>query len=104
MAARNGSQTVLPVISGGEFGYQKVNVATQQRDPKSFLNWTERMLRLRLRSPEFGTSECEWLQASHPAVLAHCCRGEQSSIFAVHNLSGQRVETTVELGRKAEGL
>jgi maltose alpha-D-glucosyltransferase / alpha-amylase len=96
--------TVLPVISRGEFGYKKVNVATQQRDPGSFLNWIERMLRLRLRSPEFGTSRCEWLQASHPAVLAHCCRGERSSIFAVHNLSGKKVEATVELGRKVEGL
>lgn len=96
-------RTVLPVIGRGEFGYQRVNVATQQRYTESFLNWMERMLRLRLRSPEFGTSGCEWLQASDPAVPAHCCRAEESSIFAVHNLSSKRVEATVELGRTVEG-
>ena len=62
------------------------------------------MTRLRLRSPEFGTSRCEWLEARDPAVLAHCCRGEKSSVIAVHNLSEREVETTIELGRKVEGL
>jgi len=57
-----------------------------------------------MRSPEFGTSRCEWLKVNHQAVLAHCCRGEQSSLIAVHNLSGQHVEVTVEFGRKVEGL
>jgi maltose alpha-D-glucosyltransferase/alpha-amylase len=95
---------VLPVVSGGEYGYEKVNVAAEQRDPESFLNWMERMTRLRLRCPEFGTSRCEWLEASHPAVLAHCCRGEKSSVFAEHNLSGREVETTIKLGRNVEGL
>ena len=107
--ARNGGfssaqQVVLPVISGGDFGYEKVNVTAEQRDPGSFLNWIERMTRLRLRSPEFGTSRCEWLEASDPAVLAHCCQGEESRIVAVHNLSGREVETTVQLGCELEEL
>jgi maltose alpha-D-glucosyltransferase/alpha-amylase len=93
---------VLPVISGGEFGYENVSVAAEQRDPTSFLNWTERMTRLRMRSPEFGTSQCEWLDTSDPAVLAHCCSGEHSSVFAVHNLSGRELETSIDLGRKMD--
>jgi maltose alpha-D-glucosyltransferase / alpha-amylase len=95
---------VLPVVHGGDFGYERVNVADQQRDPASLLNWMEHMTRLRLRSPEFGNAECEWLETSDPAVLAHCCRGERSSIFAVHNLSGRDVDVTVTLGRKVAGL
>ena len=95
---------VLPVISGGEFGYEKVNVAAEQRDPQSFLNWIERMTRLRLRCPEFGTSQCEWLDTSDPAVLAHSCRGERSSLLAVHNLSGRDVEVTVNFGRNLKTL
>ena len=42
---------ILPIVTGGEFGYEKVNVTAQERDPNSFLNWVERMARLRLRSP-----------------------------------------------------
>lgn len=97
-------ELVLPVIGEGEFGYQKVNVAAEQRDPNSFLNWIERMTRLRMRSPEFGTARCQWLEASDPAVLAHCCLGEHSSVFALHNLSGREVEVEVDLGRKVDGL
>jgi maltose alpha-D-glucosyltransferase / alpha-amylase len=107
--ARNGGfspaeKTVLPVVSGGEYGYEKVNVAAEERDAESFLNWTERMTRLRLRCPEFGTSQCEWLETSDPAVLAHCCQGEKSTLLAVHNLSGREVEVTIKVGRKLEGL
>jgi maltose alpha-D-glucosyltransferase/alpha-amylase len=94
----------LPAIQGGEFGYEKVNVAAQQRDPGSFLNWLERMARLRMRSPEFGTAQCEWLETTDPAVLAHGCSGEHSCVFAIHNLSGRELDVQVKLGRKVEGL
>jgi maltose alpha-D-glucosyltransferase/alpha-amylase len=90
---------VLPVVSGGDFGYEKVNVAAQQRDPESFLNWIERMTRLRLRTPEFGTSKCEWLDTSDPAVLAHRCCGERSTVYAVHNFSGRELDVQIELGQ-----
>ncbi len=97
-------QLILPVISSGEFGYQKVNVAAQQRDPDSLLSWLERATRLRRRSPEFGSGSYEWLKASDPAVLAHCCQGVDSAVFAVHNLSGREIEVTIELGRKVDYL
>jgi len=90
---------VLPVIGEGEFGYSKVNVAKQKRDPESFLSWNERMTRLRLRTPEFGTSQCEWLETDHPEVLAHRCCGGRSSVFAIHNFSGRELDVRIKLGR-----
>ena len=81
-----------------------VNVAAQQRDPGSLLNRLERMTRLRMRSPEFGVSRCEWLETSHSAVLAHGCLGERSCVFAIHNLSRRELDVTVKLARKVEGL
>jgi maltose alpha-D-glucosyltransferase / alpha-amylase len=95
---------VVPVIGEGEFGYPRVNVADQQRDPDSLLNWMEHMTRLRLRSPEFGNGECEWLETSDPAVLAHSCRGERECVFAVHNLSRRELDVTIKLGRHVDGL
>jgi maltose alpha-D-glucosyltransferase/alpha-amylase len=79
----------LPVISGGEFGYQTVNVELQQRDPDSLLNWLERAIRARKRCPEFGTGRCEWLDTGNPAVLAHCCDRGGRRVYAVHNLSSR---------------
>lgn len=94
----------LPVIHGGEFGYEKVNVTAQQRDPDSLLNWLERATRIRMRSPEFGNGKCEWLETSDEAVLAHSCAGDHSCVFAIHNLSGRPVDVDVTLGRKVDGL
>jgi maltose alpha-D-glucosyltransferase/alpha-amylase len=98
------SKVVTPVLHGGDFGYERVNVADQQRDPESLLNRLERMTRLRVRSPEFGAGNCEWLDSGNPAVLAHCCDGQRSCVFAVHNLSDQQIELDLPLGRKVKGL
>jgi maltose alpha-D-glucosyltransferase/alpha-amylase len=94
----------LPAVRGGDFGYETVNVAAQQRDPASMLNWLERMMRLRTRSPEFGDAACEWLDTRNPAVLAHCCSGEQSSVIAVHNLSGKAQNVEIRLSRNVKAL
>jgi maltose alpha-D-glucosyltransferase/alpha-amylase len=45
---------VMPVISGGPYGFEQVNVAQQRRDPNSQLNWTERIIRMRKEVPEIG--------------------------------------------------
>lgn len=97
-------QLKVPVIQSGEFGYERVNVATQLRDPDSLLNWLERATRLRRRSPEFGSSDWHWLETSDDAVLAHCCSAGDSSVYAVHNLSSREIEVTVDFGRKVEFL
>ena len=44
----------LPVISGGPYGFEHVNAATQRRHPESLLNWTERIIRMRKEVPEIG--------------------------------------------------
>ena len=38
------SKPVLPVISGGAYGFEHLNVAAQRRDPNSMLNWLERVV------------------------------------------------------------
>jgi maltose alpha-D-glucosyltransferase / alpha-amylase len=68
------------------------------------LNWLERMMHLRTRSPEFGDAACEWLDTRNSAVLAHCCSGEQSSVIAVHNLSGKPQNVEIRLSRKVAAL
>ena len=95
---------IVPLVQDGEFSYENVNVAAQQRDPNSFLNWMERMIRLRRRSPEFGIGQFEWLKTNDPAVLAHACSAGQSWVFAIHNLSGRELDVNVTLGRKVVGV
>src|SRR5579862_1742969 len=63
-------QPIMPVIGGGPYGYQHVNVAAQKRDPNSLMDWTERMIRMRKEVPEVGWGDFEILPSGRPDVLA----------------------------------
>src|SRR6266567_672537 len=63
----------VPVVQDGDFGYPRVNVAEQRRDPHSLLNWMERLIRGRKETPELGWGRCRVLPTSDPAVLALRC-------------------------------
>ena len=60
---------ILPVISGGPYGYEHVNAAIQRRHPDSPLNWTERIIRMRKEVPEIGWGDFTVLPVGDPAVL-----------------------------------
>jgi maltose alpha-D-glucosyltransferase / alpha-amylase len=60
----------LPVIMDPIYGYQALNVESQQRNVGSLLNWTKRMIEIRKRHPVFGLGGYEELTSSNPSVLA----------------------------------
>jgi maltose alpha-D-glucosyltransferase/alpha-amylase len=78
---------VRPVISSGEYRYERVNVAAQRLDGGSLLNWTERATRTRKECPEFGWGDVQFLETDHPTVMAHACSWQGSTVVAVHNFS-----------------
>ncbi|MBD2307737.1 alpha-amylase family protein [Chroococcidiopsis sp. FACHB-1243] len=79
-----------PVITEGEYGYERVNVAKEQRDPNSLVNWMERLVRLRKQCPEFGRGQWQILETDEPCVFAHCCEWEGNAVIALHNLSDRK--------------
>ena len=44
-----GERLWLPLISNAVYGYQAVNVESQQRNPTSLLHWTRRLIEVRER-------------------------------------------------------
>jgi len=76
-----------PVISEGEYSYEQVNVAYQQREPASFLNWMAHLIRTRKQYPEFGAGKWHILDTDEPAVFAHACKSDGVTMIALHNLS-----------------
>lgn len=76
-----------PVISEGEYGYQHVNVSFEQRDPTSFLNWMEHLVRTRRQCPEFGEEQWRMLETDAPTVFAHACAVGEATVIALHNVS-----------------
>jgi maltose alpha-D-glucosyltransferase/alpha-amylase len=92
-------KSVLPVISEGPYGFQKVNAADQRRDPQSLLNWTERMIRMRKEVPEFGWGEFEILDPKNDGILAMRYEWRNNSVLAIHNLRDEAVEIQLQLDR-----
>jgi trehalose synthase len=89
---------------GGGFGPAKVNATDQRRDPDSLLRWVQRLIRCRREAPELGWGTSTLIETEHPAVFAHRCDWEGSTVVAVHNL-GRRVATVdVPLGDDTTGV
>ena len=88
---------VRPVIDAGEYGYKRVNVERQRRDPESLLNLVERLIRLRKEHPEFGFGTCTALDAADPAIVGVRATWEGSTAIAVHNLAERPATARLEL-------
>ena len=91
---------VLPVISGGPYGFEHVNVAAQKRDPNSFMDWTERIIRMRKEIPEIGWGDFEILDTHAKEVLAIRYDWLNNSVLFVHNLSSIPREVEFSTGVK----
>ncbi|HZU30430.1 MAG TPA: alpha-amylase family glycosyl hydrolase, partial [Candidatus Angelobacter sp.] len=89
---------ILPVISGGAYGFEHVNVAQQRLDPDSLMNWMERMIRMRKEAPEIGWGEFVILPTRIPEVLAIRYNWRNNSVVVVHNLSAMPREVFLEIG------
>ncbi|WP_298733971.1 alpha-amylase family protein [uncultured Chitinophaga sp.] len=75
-----------PVISGGDYGYEKVNVAAQQQNPGSLLRVIQELIRLRRQCPEIGLGSWE-IQQVAPAVLLMRYTFKGKSVLTLHNFS-----------------
>ena len=92
---------VLPVISGGPYGFEHVNVADQRRDPNSLLNWMERIIRMRKEVPEIGWGDFTMLRTGTPEVVAIRYDWRNNSVVVVHNLSAIPREVWLDIGMES---
>ena len=61
---------VRPVISGGDFGFETINVDAQRHDRDSLLNWFERMIHTERKNGELTAERlCAlWLEVQHESL------------------------------------
>ena len=95
-------EPAVPVVAGGPFAPEHVNVAAQRRDPRSLLNWTERAIRTRKEVPELGWGAWKVLDSDHPGVLAHRCDWQGRGVVVLHNFHPDPAEVAVDLGDDVE--
>ena len=76
-----------PVIMDPVWGYEAINVESQQGDPSSLLNWMRNMVALRKLFRVFGRGTIEFLDPPNRKVLAYLRQYEGEQILCVANLS-----------------
>jgi maltose alpha-D-glucosyltransferase/alpha-amylase len=96
------AKPIVPVVSGGPFGYEHVNAAQQRRDPNSMLNWVERIIRMRKEVPEVGWGDFEILTTRDTSILAIRYDWRNNSVLFVHNLASTPREVSLSVGAKAD--
>ncbi len=97
------AKSMMPVISNGAYGFQQINVATQRRDPDSFLNWMERIIRMRKEVPEIGWGDFSFVPVRTPGVLAMEYEWRSNSVLCIHNLMPEPREIRFRVRAKCEG-
>jgi maltose alpha-D-glucosyltransferase/alpha-amylase len=103
-AGRNGGfsmarRVVRPVINDKVYGYKRVNVAQQRRDPDSILNWTERVIRARKECPEISWGHYVVLRTNAPDVLAIRYDWRDTSLLTLHKFGSGKQTVKLKVDR-----
>ena len=93
-----GKRPVLPVISDPIYGYQRVNVEGQRRDPHSLLNWMERKIRMRKECPEISWGDWKILKTDQPGVLVICYEWDDHTLVTLHNFTAKPCAVVLDRG------
>ena len=94
----------LPLVSNALYGYQAVNVESQQRNPTSLLNWMRRLIEVRRQTHVFGRGSIEFLKPDNHRVLAFTRTLGRETVLAVHNLAGTAQAVELELSPLAGAI
>jgi maltose alpha-D-glucosyltransferase/alpha-amylase len=94
----------LPLVQNAVFGYQSVNVESQQRNPTSLLNWLRRLIEVRKQARIFGRASIEFLKPDNHRVLAFTRTLGRETILVVSNLAGTAQAVDLDLSRLAGAI
>ena len=87
-----------PLIMDSVYGYESINVESQERSPFSLLNWMKRMIALRKQYQVFGRGSIEFIQTANRKVFVYARRFGQEVVLCVANLSRTVQPAEVPLG------
>ncbi|WP_018657469.1 alpha-amylase family protein [Actinomadura flavalba] len=82
-------------LAEGEFGPDRVNVASQRNDADSLLSWIRLLVERYRETPELAFGDVEVLDAGADAVLAHRASVDGRAVVTVHNFAGTEADCTI---------
>ncbi|MEZ4437160.1 MAG: maltose alpha-D-glucosyltransferase [bacterium] len=77
----------LPAVMDPIYGFEAVNVESQQRNPSSLLNWMRRLISIRRQQQVFGRGTLRFLQPENRKVLAYLRELDDAVVLCVANVS-----------------
>jgi maltose alpha-D-glucosyltransferase/alpha-amylase len=77
----------FPVVGNAVYGYQSVNVESQQRYDTSLLNWMRSMIHLRKEHQLFGRGRMKFIKPENRKIFAFTREHEGEIALCVFNLS-----------------
>ncbi len=87
----------FPVINNPVYGYQSVNVESQQRYPTSLLNWMRRLIHLRKQHRVFGRGAMSFVKPENRKIFAFVRDHEGETVLCIFNLSDSAQPVELEL-------
>ena len=90
-------QFVRPILSGGDYGFERVSVGGQRSDPDSLLNWMASLIRTRRECGELGAGNPKVIATGSDAVLGIRHDDHQSAVLVFNNLSPRRQSVPLDL-------
>jgi maltose alpha-D-glucosyltransferase/alpha-amylase len=78
---------IRKMVTDPIYGYRRVNVADQRRDPGSLLSWTEHIIRMRKECPEISWGEWSILPRLPNSVLGMRYDWNDRTTIVLHNFS-----------------
>ncbi len=79
--------------------YPRHNVAAQDKDPHSILNFYRKLIALRRRSPSLQDGEYVALNEDDPSVLSYLRKGSSETVLVVLNMSARPRKVDFDLSR-----
>ena len=90
-----------PLIVDPPYGFQGVNVMSQERTQTSLLRWMRRLVAVRQRHKAFGRGTQEFLHPANTKVLVYLREYEGETILCVSSLSRYAQPVELDLARFA---
>jgi maltose alpha-D-glucosyltransferase/alpha-amylase len=92
-------QLYLPAIQDPVYGYQAINVESQNSDPSSLLNWVRRLIAVRRQHRSFGRGTMTLIYPRNRKVLCYVREFAGERILCVANLSRAAQAAEIDLSR-----
>ena len=97
------ARPTAPPIGTGAYGYAHVNAAVQRQDPNSFLNWLERIVRMRKEVPEIGWGDFAGIETGAGSVLGLRYDWRNNAVLCLHNFAAEPLEIGFATGIPEDG-